>query len=180
MSNGLGAGFAGLTLLAVLLGLTTLLAVFLGGIVAVRRRNRAVPSVLKYASAGVVLVAIAVAGFAVVALYDEAAALAGLFLVIGLLPLAIVGGYLQRRTEVTPAELLATIGLAWCLPFILGVFVIFGITAGIGSELGLATTTAQQESLAQLATLLGGGIVVAGALLLSSRISRLVSSPNPR
>jgi hypothetical protein len=179
VSNGLGAAIAGLTLLAVLLGLTTLLALFLGGVVVVRRHNRSVPPVLKYASAGVVLMAIAVAGFAVVALYDEAAALAGLFVVIVLLPLAIGGGYLQRRTEVTRVDLLSTIGLAWSLPFIFGVFVIFGITAGVGSELGLATTAAQQESLAQLATPIGGAIVVAGAVILSPRVSRLVSSADP-
>lgn len=179
MSNGLGAGFTGLTLLAVLLGLSTLLVLFLGGVVVVRKRNRAVPPVLTYASVGVLLAVIAVAGFAVVALYDEAASLAGLFVALVLLPLALVGGYLRRQTEVTRVNLLSTIGFAWSLPFILGVFIVFGITAGVGSELGFASTTPQQESLARLATLLGGISVLAGTFLLSSRISRLVSTVDP-
>jgi hypothetical protein len=50
MSNGLGAGFFGVTLLMILLGLAAVLTLVLVGVVGFRRRTGTVPQLLKYVS----------------------------------------------------------------------------------------------------------------------------------
>lgn len=175
MSNGLGAGFAGLTLLAVLLGLATLLALSLIGVFVFRRRTDAVPRHLKYFSVAVLGGVILVAGFGVLALYDEAATLAALFLAIVLLPLAAVGVYVQRATGLNRLDTLATVGLAWSLPFLVGLVVTFGLTTGIGSTFDLAPAESRRLGLAWIASTVGGIVVVIGSVLLGKRVSQSLS-----
>lgn len=176
MSNGLGAGFAGLTLLAVLLGLAGLLASCLAGVFVSRRRTGSVPGRLRSVSAALLGGVIVVAGFGVVALYDEALPLAVLFAVIVLLPLAAVGGYLRRTTDLTPIDILATAGVAWSLPFVVGVGVTFGLTTGLGSALEVPPAGARRRALVWIGTTVGGLVVGAGSMLVGRSVSTTLSA----
>lgn len=176
MSNGLGAGFFGLTLLALLLGLAAVLTLALVGAVGIRRRNGTVPQHLKYVSITVLGGALLVAGFGVLAMYDEAVLLVALLLVIVFLPLAVVGIYLYQMTELTRLDALATTGLAWSLPFVLGVGVTFGITVGISSMFSLAPAESRRLGVVWIAILVGGGVIVIGSVLLGRYLSHSVTS----
>lgn len=176
MSNGLGAGFAGVTLLAVLLGLAVLLASCLAGVLVSRRRTGSVPRFLAYLSAALLGGTIFVAGFGVVALYDEALPLAALFVVIVLLPLAAVGGYLHLTTDLGPIDTFATVGVAWSLPFVVGVAVTFGLTTGLGSALDLPPSGAGRRRLVWFATAIGGAVVVTGSVSLGRWIGNSLSA----
>lgn len=174
VSNGLGAGFAGLTLVAILLGLATLLALALVGVYVIRRRSGQVPHLLTYVSVGVLLVVVLVAGFGVLALYDEAPPLAALFVAIVVLPLAVVGIFLRRSTELTRLDSLATAGWAWSLPFVVGVVVTFGLTIGVRSTFDLAPVESQRLGLIWIATAVGGLVVVLGSLGLGTQTGTLL------
>jgi len=113
-------------LLAVLSGMAGLLGLFLAGAIVSRRRTGTVPRILRYLSVAGVLGVILVAGFAVVALYDEAVTLATVFLGIVFVPLDAVGIYLHRKAELAGLDALATAGLAWSIPFLIGLAVTFG------------------------------------------------------
>lgn len=63
MSHGLGTGSAGLTLLAVLLGLAALLALCLVGVSVSRRRTDPVPRSITSLSVAVLGVGVVLAGF---------------------------------------------------------------------------------------------------------------------
>lgn len=176
MSNGLGAGFAGLTLMAVLLGLAAILTLSLVGVFLFQRRNGSVPNLLKYLSVSVLLGVVLVAGFAVAALYDEAARLTAVFFVVVWMPLIAVAFYLNRSTELHWLDTVAVTGLAWSLPFIVGVFVVFGLTIGVSQVLGWTSVQSQQMGLTTIATIVGGIVVMAGAIFLGKRVSVRFSS----
>lgn len=174
VSNGLGAGFAGLTLLAVLLGLATLLALVLAGVVLIRRRSGAIPRLLTYVSGGLGLGVLLVAGFGVLALYDEAPPLAALFVAVVVLPLAAVGIFLRRTTELTPLDSLATAGWAWSLPFVVGVVITVGLPVAVRSGFDLAPVESQRLGLVWIATTVGGLVVVVGSLVLGKLTGTLL------
>jgi hypothetical protein len=94
---------------------------------------------------------VVVAGFAVVALHDEAPLLAALFTAIAIIPLLVVGIYLSLTTELSIIDLLASTGLAWSVPFLLGVIVVFGLTLGVSQVFGWTSVQSQQRELAQVA-----------------------------
>jgi hypothetical protein len=179
MSNGIWTGLYVQSLLIVLLGLSILLTAFLGGCIWLRNRDRAVHPALKYASIAVLVAVISIAGLAIIELFDEGIAMAGLFAVLVLIPLAVVGAYLQQRSHLTPVNLLSTTALSWGPSFIIGAFILIGVIAGIGIELDLAQTTGQQEILRLLAVVLGGVTVVLSGVSLSSWINPLMSSETP-
>ena len=179
MSNGLGAGFFGVTLLAVLLGLAAVLTLALVGVVGFRRRTGSVPNLLKYVSIAVLGGVLLVAGFGVLAMYDEAVLLAVLFLAIVFVPLAAVGIYLHYMTELTWLDALVTTGLAWSLPFVIGVGVTFGLTIGVSSVLDLAPTESQRLGVVWIAMIVGGAVVVLGSVLLGKHLSQSLSATSP-
>lgn len=109
MSNGLGAGFGALLLLAVLLGLAALLALVLLGVFVFQSRHRQFPRVLRFLSVAFLAGVIGTAGFGVVALYDEGAVAAGLFLAIVFLPVIGIGIYLRQRTALPLLDILTTV-----------------------------------------------------------------------
>jgi len=176
MSNGLGAGFGGLLLLAILLGLAGLLTLSLGAVYLFQRRRDAVPRLLKYLSIAFLAGVVVVAGFAIAALFDEVSLLPALFTAIAVIPLLVVGVYLSRTTELSSVDLLASTGLAWSVPFLLGVVVVFGLTLGVSQVLGWTSVQSQQRGLAQIATFVGGLVVVVGTVLLSKTISLAITS----
>lgn len=176
MSNGLGAGFFGLTLLAVLLGLAALQTLSLVGLFLFRRRNETIPHILRYASAAMLAGVLIVGGFGVLVLYDEAATLAFLFITIVVIPLVAVGLFLQYMTEMALLDTLATTGMAWSLPFLVGVVVTFGLTNGVNRLFDLAPAESQQLGLYWIASIVGGIVVVVGAFLLSNRVRKSLSS----
>ena len=173
MTNGLGAGFGGLMLLAVLLLLATIQIVLLLGIYVSRRRLDSVPGVLRYVSVVVLAGVILVGGFAVLVLYDEAWRLAVLFLAIVFVPLGAMAVSLYRQTELTLVDGVAAVGLAWSVPFLVGVGVILGLIIG-SSELGLATTSPEQQAVAWIATAVGGAVVMIGSVLLGRQVDELL------
>lgn len=176
MSNGLGAAFGGLLLLAVLSGLAGLLSLSLAGVIVFRRRTGTVPDMLRYLSVAVVLGVLLVTGFAVVALVDEAATLAAVFFAIGLVPLGAGGIYLHRVTEGSRLDTVATAGLAWSIPFLIGLAVTFGVPTVFTSVFDLAPAEAQQLGLYWIATALGAIVVVFGTLRLGKPVSDSLSS----
>lgn len=176
MSNGLGAAFGGVMLLAVLSAMAGLLGLFLAGVVVSRRRTGSVPGVLRYLSVAVVLGVILVAGFAVVALFGEAATLATVFFAIVLAPLGAVGIYLHRVTELSQLDTIATAGFAWSIPFLIGLTVIFGVPNVINSMFDLAPAESKQLGLYWVATALGAIIVVLGAIGLGKHVCKSLSA----
>jgi hypothetical protein len=179
MSNGLGAGFFGLTLLAILLGLAAVLTLTLVGVVGFRRRIGTVPQLLKYVSIAVLGGVLVVAGFGVLAMYDEAVLLAVLFLVIVFVPLTVVGIYLHQTIELTRVDVLVTAGLAWSLPFVIGVGVTFGLTIGVSSTFDLAPAESQRLGMVWIAMLVGGAVIVIGSVFLGKYLSQLFPSSRP-
>jgi len=179
MSNGLGAGFFGVTLLAILLGLAAVLTIALAGVVVLRRWIGTVPQLLKYVSIAVLGGVLVVAGFGVLAMYDEAVLLAVLFLVIVFVPLTAVGIYLHQTTELTRVDVLVTAGLAWSLPFVIGVGVTFALTIGISSTLDLAPAESQRLWVVWIAMLVGGAVIVIGSVLLGKYLSQSFPSSCP-
>lgn len=173
MSNGLGAAFGGLLLIAMLAGLATLLALTLGGVVVVQRRTGTVPRWLRYLPVVLLAGVVAVAGFGVLALYDEAATLAAVFVAIVFVPLGGVGVALHRRPDLSRLDVLATAGLAWSLPFLLGLGVTFGSLAVVTSVFELAPAQSRRLGLPWGATAVGGGVVLFSALWLSTYVSKI-------
>lgn len=163
MSNGLGASFGGLILLAVLSVMAGLLGLIIAGGIVSRRRSGSVPTSLRYLSVGLVLGVLLVAGFAVVALIDEAVLLAAVFFAIVIVPLAVVGFYLNRMTELSPIDTVATAGLAWSIPFLSGLVVTFGTPTVINRVFDLSTGESQRLGVYWGATALGAIVVVFGA-----------------
>lgn len=178
MSNGFGAAFGGLLLVAVVSGLAGLLGLCLLGAVISRRQTGTVPRALQYLSIVVVLGVLLVAGFAVAALYDEAAVLAAVFVASIFAPLGGVGIYLYRVTDLSRSEILATAGRVWSLPFLLGIVVTFGSPVVITGMFGMAPAEARQLGVYWGATALGGIVVLLGALWLCTYVSEYSSTPS--
>lgn len=175
MSDGLGAGFGGLLLLTILLALAALLALSLAAVYLFQRRTDTVPSLLEYVSIAFLTGVVFVAGFAMLALYDEAPLLAALFTAVAAIPLLVVGVFLSRTTGLSGIDLLATTGWAWSVPFLVGVVVVFGVTVGVSHALGWTSVQSQQHGLAQFATIAGGLVVVAGSVILGKPIARALT-----
>lgn len=179
MTNGLGAAFGGLMLLALLSGLAGLLGLCLAGAFVSKRRTGTVPRLLRQLSVAAVLGVILVAGFAVVALSDEAATLAAVFFAIVLVPLGAIGIYLHRVTELTRLDTVATVGLAWSIPFLIGLAVTFGVPAVFNRLFDLAPAESRRFGLYWIAPALGAIVVVLGALRLSTHVRKsLYSTPS--
>lgn len=177
MSNGFGAGFFGLALLAVLLGLAALLTLALVVVVVIRRRASTVPRLLNYGSLAVLGAVLLVAGFGVVAMYDEAVLIAVLLLMTVFVPLAAVGLYVHQTTSSSRLATLATTGVAWGVPFVVGVGITFGLMIGVSSALGLAPAEPERLWVAWTAMLVGGAVVLAGSLLLGKHLSQSLGAP---
>lgn len=164
MSNGLGAGFGGLLLLAAVALLATVQSLLLAGAYAMRGRGGAVPTPVGYLSAAVLAGVLAVAGFAVLALFDEAPKLAALFVVLVFLPSLAAGWRLRGEWGRNVVVGLSAVGLSWSVPFLLGVGVVFGSIA-VAAESGVSTTAPAQDAVLLVATLAGGAVATAGTLL---------------
>lgn len=92
------------------------------------------------------------------------------------MPLVAVAFYLNRSTELNWLDTVAVTGLAWSLPFIVGVSVVFGLTIGVSQVLGWTSVQSQQLGLTTIATIVGGIVVMAGAIFLGKRVSGGFSS----
>jgi hypothetical protein len=149
------------------------------GVVGFRRRIGTVPQLLKYVSIAVLGGVLVVAGFGVLAMYDEAVLLAVLFLVIVFVPLTVVGIYLHQTIELTRVDVLVTAGLAWSLPFVIGVGVTFGLTIGVSSTFDLAPAESQRLGMVWIAMLVGGAVIVIGSVFLGKYLSQLFPSSRP-
>lgn len=176
MSNGLGAGFGGLMLLAVLSVLAILLSLSVVGVVGFKRRTGSVPQFLRYLSVVLLSGVILVAGFAVAALYDEAITLAVVFVALVFVPLGAVGIYLQQTTDSSLLDTLAIAGIAWSTPFLIGVIVTFGGLNVLTGIFDVAPAESQQLGFHWIATAVGAVVVVIGSLLLSTRVSHSVDT----
>lgn len=180
MSNGFGAGFFAISLLAVL-GVLALLDVLVtaGWYVYQRRTGDRLP-LLRYLAAVVLAGVLAVAGFGVLVLYDEAASLAWLVASTTLLPLFVVGVFLDRTTALARLDVVAATVLAWGPAFVPGILVVFGARSGIDAVLGLTIGESRRLGVAWIAAAVGGLVVVLGMLALSSRLVGLLDAePEP-
>lgn len=176
MTNGFGAAFGGVLLAAVLAGLAAFLTLT-GLLVAVRRRRGATPPrLVLYLAAGLTAGVVLVAGFAVVALADEATALAVLFLALVFVPLVVCGLDRHRRASSPPLETVATTGIAWGLPFLLGLFVAVGGFNLVTSVLDLTAGEAQGRGYHWVATAVGCLVVVSGTHLLGTLVGARLRS----
>jgi hypothetical protein len=157
MSDGLGAAFGSLVLLAVLVGLALLLALTATGALFARRSRGRVPDLARYLATALLSVVLAVTGLAVLALADEAPAFVPLFVALVALPLALVAarGRLQRAGWLDVA---ATAAMAWSLPFVATVALPFALVAHAGTTTGVATAV--------------GGVVAAAGTLLAGEFLR--------
>lgn len=120
--GGLGAAFFGPALFAVVLAIAGLLVVTT--MIAYYWRHRQVPALIQYIAVGLVGVVGVVAGFGIVVLVDEAILLAVLFGVIVILPLVLVAGR-ARWAGASWVTVGAIAGMAWSLPFLAGVGLVF-------------------------------------------------------
>jgi hypothetical protein len=176
MTNGLGAGFFALTLVAVLAGCA--LFGLLGTAVATvyfRQRGR-VPPPVRYLLALVGVGVLGVGGFGVLVLYDEAPAAAWLFSWVVVLPFLAVGGYLARTTAGSRLEVLGATTMAWGVPFALGLVVVFGVMAGASAAFDLAPAESRGLGVAWIAAVAGGLTVVLGMLPIGARLGPMLYS----
>lgn len=170
MSNGLGAGFGALGLLVLLVGLALLSALATAASCAWYRQAGRLPPWLRYLFVLIGVVAVAVTGVGVVALFDEAPTAAGLFLLLGLLPLLGAGVALGRRTGSTRLVLVVTTVMAWGPALLIGVVVTFGAMGVLISLLDVPAAVASETNLPWIAAATGGVVVVVAATLLGSRL----------
>ncbi|MFB6296178.1 MAG: hypothetical protein ABEH66_04965 [Halobacteriales archaeon] len=153
MSNGFGAAFFALALLAVLAGVAGLLVVTT---VLVLRRGRQVPGAIQRVAAGLVGIVVVVGGFGIALLADEAPPLAALLAVVVVLPLVAVG--VRARLSGYPwIAMVAAAGLAWSPPFLVSVGLLFVLQVATGLSPAVMTGLA-----AVVAT---GGALLVGELI---------------
>lgn len=162
MSNGLGAGFFGLTMLAVLLGLAGVLALTGAATLAVERWADLWPAPLRYMPVVLLAAVAAVAGFCVLALYDEAAVLAWLFAALVVAPLGAGGAYLRRSTSLGWPDALSVTALGWSPSYVAGVVATFGLVTAVQQALQLTSGEVEQMGVAWAAAAAGGLLAVAG------------------
>lgn len=179
MTDGFGAGFGALMLLALLVGLAALLSVTAAGALLSERRSDDVHDVFPYTAVGLVSVVVVVGGFGVLALSDEAPAAAALFVALVFVPLAGAAGVLQRDTALSWDDLAAVAGMAWGLPYVAGAAVLFGLAVGLAPALGLAPGEARRTGLPWIETVVAGLVVLAGAMAVAPRLVARLPSVTP-
>jgi len=176
MTNGMGAGFAAISMLAVLAGLALLVMAATAVFYAVYRRSGQGPTILRYllaaASAGVV----GVSGFGIAMLYDEATILAGLLALVALAPFVLVGIHLNRTTGLARLDVIVTTVMAWGLTFLIGVVVTFGTMEGIGAALDLSQVELRRMGIGWVASTAGGLTILLGMLILSRRLRGMMDT----
>lgn len=157
MSDGFGAAFFGLTLLTVTVAIAALLV--MTTVLAVRRGDGQVAPPIRYVAVGLVAAVVVVVGFGVAVLADEAMSLAVLFATVVLLPLLLVAGRAQWAGASWVSSV-AVAGMAWCVPFLVGVGLLFAIQ--VATDVSTAVMTG-----------LAGVVANGGALLVGERIGRI-------
>lgn len=172
MASGFGAAFGGMMLLAVVTGMALFLSLSLLGILLSRRRGRGVPRILRYLSIVVVIGVILTGSFSVIALVDEAAPLATVFLAIVFVPLGAVGLYLRLVTNLPRLDTVLTMGVAWGLPFLVGLPLTFGLPILINRALGLAPAESRHLGVYWIAPVVGAIVVVLGSLGLARQVRK--------
>lgn len=176
MSSGLGSGIAAVSIGAILIGLASFALLTAAVSSVLYRRTATVPRSLRYLVVAIGVFVIGVSGFSVLALFDEAPALAGLFASITLVPLLVVAVYFERSTELTRLDLVTTTVMAWGLPFLLGIVVAFGVMIGVTSVVDLTRSEALDLGLTWIASTAGGITVVLCMIPLGRRLGRLLGS----
>jgi hypothetical protein len=174
MSNALGAGFGALTLLVLLVGLALLSALTTVVSLAWYRQAGRFPSWLRYPFLLIGVAAVVVAGVGVLTLFDGTPTAAGLFLLLGLLPLFGSGVTIGRQTGATRLVLVVTTVMAWGPALLAGVTVTFGAMGALMSLLDVPAAVASETSLPWIAAAVGGAVVVVAAILLGSRLVDVV------
>lgn len=160
MSNGFGAAFFGITLFAVLLAIAGLLVVTT--VVVFYLRHKQVPDLIQYVAAPLTGIVVVVSGFGIVVLTDEATALAVLFAAIVVFPLVLVGAR-AKWSGVSWITVVAISGMAWSLPFITGVGLLFVLQTNI--EISTTGMTG-----------LAGIVTIGGALLIGEYIGSVLDT----
>lgn len=176
MSNGLGAGFASLTILVALTGLACLGILATITRFAFYRRTGRLPASFRYLHGAILAVVLAVAGFGVLALYDEAPAAAGVFALTVLFPILVGGFYFDRTTERSRFDVAITTFMTWGPSFLVGVVFVFGTMVGVSSIFDLAPAETRQMGIAWLASTVGGVVVVLGMIFVGTRLRGLIGS----
>jgi hypothetical protein len=171
MSDGLGAGFGALMLLAVLVGLALVLALTGAVAVALDRRGSGAPGVTRYVAVALLVGVLAVSGFGVLALYDEAAVLAWVFAALVVVPLSVAGAGLGHRIGRPWIDVGASVAVGWSLPFVAGVVVTFGGLQVASQGLGLASGEVQSMGLPWVAATAGGLVVTAATVATAGRLA---------
>lgn len=176
MSNGLGAGLFAVTFVAILAGLALLAVLATIVSVAFRRQTGRFPALLRYPVVAIGIGALGVSVFGTLVVYEDAPAAAGIFLLLGVLPLLVASTYVHSTTDLGRIDLVVTTVMAWGLPFLLGVVLAVGVMSGINSVLDLTTLEARQMGVPWIALAVGGIGIVLGTIALGHRIGRMVRS----
>lgn len=169
MSNGFGAAFGGL-LLAVLSGMALFLAACLAGFFLLESQSDNPPNVLRILSGALSVSVTVVAGFAVIALIDESAILATVFLGLVLVPIGAVGLILHRVTGLSSLDIIGTTGVAWSIPYLIGLTATFVFLIGVNRAFVLAPAASRSLGIYWIATLLGALIVLLGTFRIAIHI----------
>jgi len=176
MSNGLGAGFFAITLLAVLAGLATLVVLAMIVSAVSHRRIGHTPTLLRYLLVLLCVGVLGVAGFGILFVYDETPAIAWLLTSIVVVPFLVVSVYLARSTGLSRFDVMTTTAMAWGVPFFLGVGVAVGVVNGIESVFDLAPAESRQMGVAWIAAAVGGLTTILGMIPIGNRLGRMVDS----
>jgi hypothetical protein len=131
MTNGLGAGFAAAGVLAVLAAVAGALALVGVFGVLVDPGGKRVPRGFQYAAVVLLAVAVAVGGFGVVAVFDEAPTVAALLAGLVPFPVLVAAARVVSRDAVRGGvPVAATVAVAWAISFLLAVGVLAALTVG--------------------------------------------------
>lgn len=169
MSNGLGAGFAGLTLLAVLAAVAILAGLAAATGYTLRSRRGRGRDAVRVVLVGLGVVAVGVSGFGVLAFADEAALVAWLLSWLTLLPLLLAAGARVRAMGLSPATAFAATVAAWAPAFLAGLAVTVGATSAINAALGLPGAS-QGTGVRWVAAAVGGLVVLLATYGLGTRL----------
>lgn len=132
MSNGLGAGFTALTIIAILFAVSILTWVVAVAATLLDRRRPESSDASTYLLVSLGIIAVAVSGFGVVAFADEAVLVSWLLACLTVLPVGVAAGIQLRTTDLSPATIGAATTVGWGVGFPAGLAVTVATTAALG------------------------------------------------
>lgn len=172
MTAGFGTSFTVVLVFVVLAGLAVLLGLTAVGALLFLRRSGSVPRAIHLIAVILLIEVIGVAGFGSLSFAAEAPVATAMIATLVIFPLIAVIVRARRTTRLAGTDLIATVAMAWSLPYLVGLAVFVGLTRTFEVVLGGGAPPAGLVGLGLFAAMASGVVVIIGVGLFTSRLSR--------